>query len=97
MSQERLYFLMRRYAYGQIDQQEFSELRQLMTDGGDSEATFRQIFDEVYESPGPLQDMSAERVRRMLTAIYSSEAPVVEMSSSSPSSGVFRIDRKSVV
>ena len=85
MSQERLYFLMRRYAYGQIDQQEFSELRQLMTDGGDSEATFRQIFDEVYESPGPLQDMSAERVRRMLTAIYNSEASVVEM----PSPGVF--------
>lgn len=103
MSQERLYFLMRRYAYGQIDQQEFSELRQLMTDGGDSEATFRQIFDEVYESPGPLQDMFAERVRRMLTAIYSSEAIVVEMpsspassSSSSPGTGVFPIRNRAI-
>ena len=94
MSQERLYFLMRRYASGEIDELEFLELRQLMMGGKDSEATFRQVFDEVYESPGPLRDLSPEQVGRMLTAIYSSEAPVVEMPSSSPSSrgtGVFPI------
>ena len=107
MSQERLYFLMRRYANGQIDEQEFSELRQLMTGGGDTEAIIRQVFDEVYESPGPLQDLSPERVRRMLTAIYSSEAPVVEMSSSpasasvlspvsSPGTGVFGVRRRAI-
>lgn len=85
---------MSRYANGQIDEQEFSELRQLMTDGGDTEASFRQVFDEVYEGPGPLRDLSPERVRRMLTAIYGSEAVVVEMPlspASSSGSGVFRI------
>lgn len=97
MSQERLYFLMSRYASGQIDELEFSELRQLMMDGGDTEASFRQVFDDVYDGTGPLRDLSPERVRRMLTAIYNSEAPVVEMPLSpasspdlSPRIGVFR-------
>lgn len=81
MSQERLYFLMRRYVDGGIGEQEFTELRELMDRGEGADAAFRKVFDELFDANGPQQDMSADRARRMLTQIYTSEPLVIEMPS----------------
>jgi transmembrane sensor len=72
MSQERFTVLMRQFIEDQVTEQDMEELRSLVAAGG-YEEEMRKLYDEVYDSPAYEQDLSPDRVQKILYAIYNSE------------------------
>jgi transmembrane sensor len=72
MSQERFTVLMRQFIGDQVTEQDMEELRSLVAAGG-YEEEMKKLYDEVYDSPAYEQDLSPDRVQKILYAIYNSE------------------------